>query len=611
MAVKDINDLSFDELKQLYISDHSFMFDKISELQQTNAALCTENKDLKEDNAKKDAYIEKIEQEKGDLKETNTELQNSVDGLSQQLMKLNEEYQLLKAAKYQSQQNKLKISDQLSLYDIPGLFNEAEIEARKAEEKDEEEEYITVPEHARKKSKPKEKHIDYSDLERVVETLPVPEGEDICEVCGAKMHIKKYDEQTELVYEPARFYLRVTRIPVLECVECQSLNEEGKSSYHMVSHPNKLFKGSIVSPELLAYIMDMKYNYGIPFHSLEKLIYQQGVVVPKANMANWVIASIKYLKPLYDIMKKDLISSKYLQADETTTQVLNEENKAATTKSYMFVYRSIKYNKPIVLYDYSPTRAGEAPKEFLKGFEGYLVTDAYPGYNKVDNIVRCMCNVHALRKFKDAYKLLPKGEGRKTSDEAKAIVKYDEIFHEDHKIEDAANKKHLKGEAKAKYIQKRRKEVIEPLFDKFLAWLKEIQMKNAGKSTMSGAIYYTLHNAEELKRFIDDGYLPMDNSSTERAVRPFAVVRNRCKFYVSPKGAEASALIYSMIITCLENRIQPYMYFTYILEKLANMDLTNEDELRELLPYSDTLPNSTKIMSKKEIDRLLKQNDQS
>lgn len=133
MAVKDINDLSFEELKSQYINERAFMFNRISELQQANAALSTENKDLKDDNVKKAAYIEKIEQEKDTLKETNIELQNNVEGLSQQLMKLNEEYQLLKAAKYQSQQNKLKISDQLSLYDIPGLFNEAEIEAHKAQ----------------------------------------------------------------------------------------------------------------------------------------------------------------------------------------------------------------------------------------------------------------------------------------------------------------------------------------------------------------------------------------------------------------------------------------------------------------------------------------------
>ena len=98
---------------------------------------------------------------------------------------------------------------------------------------------------------------------------------------------------------------------------------------------------------------------------------------------------------------------KLIHADETTTQVLNEEGKLSTSTSYMWVYRSNKHEVPIVLYDYHSTRSGDCPKEFLKGYIGYLELDVYDGYNKVENVVRCLCNVHALRKFKDSYKLLP------------------------------------------------------------------------------------------------------------------------------------------------------------------------------------------------------------
>ena len=106
-------------------------------------------------------------------------------------------------------------------------------------------------------------------------------------------------------------------------------------------------------------------------------------------------------------MKEDLLRMKLIHADETTTQVLNEEGKPSTSTSYMWVYRSNKHEVPIVLYDYHSTRSGDCPKEFLKGYSGYLESDAYDVYNKVENVVRWLCNVHALRKFKDSYKLLP------------------------------------------------------------------------------------------------------------------------------------------------------------------------------------------------------------
>ena len=132
---------------------------------------------------------------------------------------------------------------------------------------------------------------------------------------------------------------------------------------------------------------------------------------------------------------------KLIHADEAKTQVLNEEGKPSTSTSYMWVYRSNKHEVPVVQYDYLSTSSGDCPKEFLKGYSGYLESDTYDGYNKVENVVRCLCNVHALRKFKDSYKLLPNNKKRKTSDEAKAIQKYDKIIHHSNLIDkDTFNK---------------------------------------------------------------------------------------------------------------------------------------------------------------------------
>lgn len=177
-------------------------------------------------------------------------------------------------------------------------------------------------------------------------------------------------------------------------------------------------------------------------------------------------------------MKEDLLRMKLIHADETTTQVLNEEGKPSTSTSYMCVYRSNKHEVPIVLYDYHSTRSGDCPKEFLKGCSGYLESDAYDGYNKVENVIRCLCNVHALRKFKDSYKLLPNNKERKTSDEAKAIQKYDEIIHYSNLIDEKAAEKYSNPEKRMEYITKRRKEELKPKFDQSLRSFYRILKKS-------------------------------------------------------------------------------------------------------------------------------------
>lgn len=570
MAVKLLEDMSKKELINYIESIQSAMFERIDSLSNEVISL---------------------------KKEVETLTINEKD-LKLQLQIEKEKNKKLIAARYLSQKNQIVL-------DMPTLFDDIEAEALKIEEA-EKEEVITIGEHQRIR-RPKEKHIDYSSLERREEILPVPQGEDICPECGAKMKLKRYEEKEELVVIPSQVYVRVTKIPVMICEECQSVNEEGKSTCRTVSHPAPLLPRSKVSPELLAYIMDMKYNCGLPLDAIEKMFARQGVIIPKQNMCNWVIGSVKYLKPIYNLMKKDLLAIKVIQADETVTQCLNEEGKPATSTSYMWVYTAARSLAKIVLYEYQPTRSGDVPKEFLEGFVGYLVTDRYDGYGKVENVIRCYCNMHGLKYFKEAYKLLPNNKERKNSDEAKAVAMYQNIFHVEDEIQKAALEKYSDVEKRFEYIRKRRNKEIKPLFDKFFAWLEEISARNAGRYTMNKAINYILKDREGFTRFIEDGRIPISNQASEQNIRPFCVIRNRCKFYVSTKGAHASALIYSIVITCVQNNINPYMYLMYLFEELPNMDLNDADALRKYLPYSNQLPDYTRIMSKSEIKAILKE----
>ena len=124
---------------------------------------------------------------------------------------------------------------------------------------------------------------------------------------------------------------------------------------------------------------------------------------------------------------------------------------------------------------------------------------------------------------------------------------------------------------------------------------------------MKMAINYVLNNREGLTLFLQDGRIDLGNNITEASVRPFAVSRSRCKFYVSTTGADVSAKIYSIIITCEQNGINPYMYLMHLFETLPHTDLTDQEALRKLLPYSEELPSYVKMMSKKEIRQVMEE----
>lgn len=155
------------------------------------------------------------------------------------------------------------------------------------------------------------------------------------------------------------------------------------------------------------------------------------------------------------------------------------------------------------------------------------------------------------------------------------------------------------------YITKRQKEELNPKFEKYLSWLEEIEPRNKDKYSMRKAIQYVLNNKEGLMKFTNNAIIPHNNTSRERSIRLFVVIRNRCKFSVSVHGVQTSAMTYSLVINCIENKQNPYMYLTHLFENLPKLDLTNKEELRNYLPYSRELPSYIRTFSKSEIKAIL------
>ncbi|WP_127585699.1 IS66 family transposase, partial [Paenibacillus koleovorans] len=275
-------------------------------------------------------------------------------------------------------------------------------------------------------------------------------------------------------------------------------------------------------------------------------------------------------------------------ADETSLQVLQEPGRKAEQQSYLWLYRTGPWSPAIVLYEYQPTRAGEHPKRFLSGFTGYLHADGYDGYDQVAGVRRVGCWAHARRKFFEAVQVLPKHVPAAGTIAQQGLDFCNRLYAIERKAEGLPpEERHLI-----------RQEQSRPVLDAFLVWLEEQQAKVLPKSQTGVAVNYCLNQWKRLIGYLSDGRLEIDNNRSERSIKPFVIGRKNWLFANTPKGAKASATIYSLVETAKENQLHPFYYLMYLLEKLPQLtDLHDEKALDALLPWSTSLPLTCRVFN--------------
>ena len=264
-------------------------------------------------------------------------------------------------------------------------------------------------------------------------------------------------------------------------------------------------------------------------------------------------------------------------SDETPVQVLNEPGRRAQTKSYMWLFRSGEDGgPPIILYKYAETRAGDNAVEFLSGFKGYLMCDGYSGYNKIPDARRTACWAHVRRYLTDA---IPKG---KQLDYAQPAVQGMIYINQLFQLEDAIKAKSTSFDA----IKKARIKKEQPIVEGFLSWVD--QQTPVRGSRMDKAVTYIKNRRSDLTTYLEDGRCSFSNNLSENAIRPFTLGRKNWLFCDTPNGAQASALVYTMVEMAKANGVNVYHYLTYLLEKLPN-DSMDDEELELLAPWNESV----------------------
>ena len=519
------------------------------------------------------AYIRSLEQEKQRLEQRKQQLEQEKQLLEKQLVKLQSlNEQLVQMRKRMFGQS----SEQIQYVDAQQLdfFNEAE--ACSDASAPEPGKTTPVKAHARKAKRTKEELTEGLEHKKVV--CELPEQEQICAKCGSTMvRIGEKFVRSELVIVPAQVYVVDYYAASYKCAHCEA--QTGESYIRQAEAPVPVMKKSMAAPSTVAYVMQEKFQNGVPLYRQEAYWKGQGVDLRRNTMANWVIRSARWFKPLYEQLRRELLRQDIVNVDETRVHVLKEDGRESSQMSQMWVFCSAE--KKIALYQYSPSRSGRVAKEMLQGFSGYTQTDGYSGYNCLDSVTHVGCWAHARRKWVECF---VDGKPVQGSRSEAAFHLIEEMFSLEQAWKDQS--------PEARFTQ--RQEKLRPLLNSYWELLDSFEA--AEGTALSKAKAYSLNQKQALNAVLLDGRLELTNNLAERTVKPFVMARKNFLFCDTAKGADASALCFSVIETAKHNGLDPFGYLLFLLQELPKLgENPTEEQLVPLLPWAESLPEYCKL----------------
>ncbi len=522
----------------------------------------------------KEEHIALQDQQLLDLKKELESKEQSLQARDATIEQLLEQLALLRSKRFQSQSEQLK--------HIQGqLFDEAELEAEIREveaalaqiqtaKPDQGNESATV-----KKDKPRRKPLP-AKLRRVEVEIDVSPEEK--QMMGDDWVLIGYEESEQLAVQQRQFYVKRYKRAKYVRKEDAASDEHASCGIKVAPAPAVILPRALADASLLADVLTNKYVDAVSFYRTDKALQRDGIDIGYSTLCQWPLQLVEQLKPLQALMMEGLQTSSLWHLDETTLQVLQEPGREAQQKSYLWAIRAGPPAKPIVLFHYHPRRNYAALKSWLtpalSGFEGVIVSDEHKPYNRLTAEHPSIrghggCWAHCRRKFTDAAK------GRKDNSEPHKVLGLIAILY---RLEIGIS--HLQSDARTAA----RAELVAPQLEKIKLYLDKLAPKYPRTNLMQKAIYYALNNWGKLTAFLDHPVMPLDNNPIERAIRPFTLGRRNWLFSGSPRGASASAFIYSLVETAKANGWEPRAYLQTLFEKYP--EAKNDEERRALLPMN-------------------------
>ncbi|MCK1321041.1 transposase [Bradyrhizobium sp. GM5.1] len=404
----------------------------------------------------------------------------------------------------------------------------------------------------------------------------LPDDQKACPCCRGQMHRMGETVTEQLHIEVKAKVLQNVRFKY----GCRHCDRTGINAPVVTAPmPTQPLPGSVATASTLAFALVHKYVDGTPLYRLAQAFERAGVPVSRGALGHWVIGSSeKHLHRISDALKLRLRLQPLIHGDETTVQVLKEKDKKATSTSYMWAYRSGQgSHEPIVLLDYQPGRGQIHPQAFLGDYRGIVMSDGYTAWRTLEGATHIGCMAHSRRRFVDALKARKKGGGPPEQ----ALRFFEQLYRVERQARD---EKPDRGETPDQCIRRFRQQHSIPVLNALKEWLDQIAPKVLPDSKLGDAVSYTLNQWSYLTRYTQDGRMPIDNNLLERDIRIFATGRKSWLFSDTVEGARASAVVYSLMLTCRASRVEPLAWLRHVLTELPQR--ADDADITDLLPFN-------------------------
>lgn len=449
----------------------------------------------------------------------------------------------------------------------------------------------TIPEHKRrKKRQPRDESLP-EHLPRYEVTADASEEDKHCETHGERELLPEsmWDETETLEFERPKLRIRVTKYPKFACrnhPQCGIASPE---------RPTSLVEGDKYDTSIAAEIATGKYSYHLPLYRQQGYFAGCGWTPSRSTQCNILKNAYFAIEPLLEYFKSKVQADPVVGTDETRValllpkmipkldlddpkerrihQVFSEAFKKdkRSISGRMWAYRgaAVKLN----VFDFTVSRHRDGPELFFADYVGTLLGDCWNGFEAIavrsdGRIVRSACNTHARRKF---------DESTGYPDERRQwLLWYQELYD----IEDRGKLMSVEDR-----LALRQAEAV-PVWDRIEQWLEDIEHRTSNvilpERDLGKAVQYVRNHWAELKHYLNDGRVPIDNNDTEHLMRQVALGRKNWLFTGSVAGGERNAGFLTLASSALRNDLDVWWYIKDVLDRL----LAGQTDYEPLLPWN-------------------------